>query len=69
MNSDNLIVPTITRKKGINGQIKQRSEDFIVCEKIDETHTLDPRIETHKLPGKKGLFLHFVIIKNNGIIK
>ncbi len=65
MNSDYLLVPTITRKEGINGKIKQRSEDFIVSEKIDETNTLDPRIGTYKLPGKKGLFLHFVLIKDN----
>ncbi|OLS32154.1 MAG: putative tRNA pseudouridine synthase D [Candidatus Heimdallarchaeota archaeon AB_125] len=65
MNSDSLLVPTITKSERVIGHIKHQSEDFIVCEKIDENHILDPRIETYNLPGKKGLFLHFVLIKNN----
>jgi len=60
-----LLVPTITKSERVIGHIKHQSEDFIVCEKIDENHILDPRIETYNLPGKKGLFLHFVLIKNN----
>jgi len=65
LNSDSLLVPTITKSERVIGHIKHQSEDFIVCEKIDENHILDPRIETYNLPGKKGLFLHFVLIKNN----
>jgi tRNA pseudouridine13 synthase len=65
LNSENLLVPSITTRDRIDGQIKSQSEDFIVSERIDKNHILDPRNESFNLPGKKGLFLHFVLVKNN----
>ena len=65
MNTASLLVPPITKGKRVDGRIKQLSEDFIVSEKIDDEHILNPRDESYNLPGKKGLFLHFVLVKNN----
>ncbi len=65
MNTASLLVPPITKGKRVDGRIKQLPEDFIVSEKIDDEHILNPRDESYNLPGKKGLFLHFVLVKNN----
>ena len=65
LNSENLLVSPKTTGKRIDGKIKQQSEDFVVCEKVDENIILDPRSDSFNLPGKKGLFLHLVLVKNN----
>jgi len=57
--------PRISSVARIGGEIKTLPEDFIVSEIIDETKTLSPFDETFCLPGKPGLFLHFVLIKND----
>ena len=54
-----------TTSEGIGGIIKQLAEDFVVGEIIDDHQILDPRSESFNLPGKKGLFLHFVLIKKD----
>lgn len=65
MNFLHLQVPSITNSKGIGGKIKQVPEDFIVGEIIENKQILDPRKEEFELPGRTGLFLHFVLIKRN----
>ncbi len=65
MSSSFLLTPAITKTEGIGGDIKQKSEDFIVGEITQDLEVLDPRNKTFKLEGKKGLFVHFVLIKNN----
>ncbi len=60
-----LLTPTITKSEKINGIIKQKPEDFIVGEIQQNLEMLDPREEAFKLEGKKGLFIHFVLVKNN----
>lgn len=65
MSSSSLLTPVITKTKGIRGVIKQKPEDFIVGEISQDFEILDPRGENFKLEGKKGLFTHFVLIKNN----
>ncbi|MBY8999515.1 MAG: tRNA pseudouridine(13) synthase TruD [Candidatus Heimdallarchaeota archaeon] len=63
--SSELLTPVITRSQGIGGKIKSYSEDFIVCEIIENNIKLDPREEEFELPGKPGLFLHLVLIKKD----
>ncbi len=60
-----LRVPSIIDSKGVGGKIKQIPEDFIVGEIIEDQQVLDPREDQFKLPGRTGLFLHFVLIKRN----
>jgi len=61
----NILRPTITQSMGIGGNIKQIPEDFIVSEIIENHQILDPRCNEFDLPGKPGLFLHFVLIKKD----
>ncbi len=63
--SSELLTPLITKSQGIGGKIKHFPEDFIVSEIIDKEHKLDPRAERIELPGKPGLFLHFVLVKKD----
>ncbi len=58
--------PCISKTDGIKGKIKEIPEDFIVSEITPEKEILDPQIE-HKgqLSGIEGLFLHFILVKNN----
>ena len=63
--SSELLTPSIIKSQGIGGKIKQFPEDFIVSEIIDKEHILDPRAERMELPGKPGLFLHFVLVKKD----
>lgn len=63
--SSKLLTPLITESQGIGGKIKHFPEDFIVSEIIDKEHILDPRVERIELPGKPGLFLHFVLVKKD----
>ncbi len=63
--SSELLTPLITKSQGIGGEIKHFPEDFIVSEIIDKEHKLDPRLEKIELPGKPGLFLHFVLVKRD----
>ncbi len=63
--SSELLTPSITKSQGIGGKIKHFPEDFIVSEIIDKEHKLDPRVESIELPGKPGLFLHFVLVKKD----
>ncbi|NPD88047.1 MAG: tRNA pseudouridine(13) synthase TruD [Asgard group archaeon] len=60
-----LQAPNIINSEGIGGKIKQKPEDFIVGEIIENQQVLDPRKEQFNLPGRTGLFLHFVLIKRN----
>ena len=64
MGSD-LLTPVITKKPRVNGIIKQKPDDFIVGEISKNLEILDPRAEDFKLEGRKGLFIHFVLIKYN----
>ena len=64
-NSSELLTPSITKSQGIGGKIKHFPEDFIVSEIIDQEHKLNPRVERIELPGKPGLFLHFVLVKKD----
>lgn len=64
-NSSELLTPSITKSQGIGGKIKHFPEDFIVSEIIDQKHKLNPRVERIELPGKPGLFLHFVLVKKD----
>jgi tRNA pseudouridine13 synthase len=59
------LTPFITKNEGIGGKIKQRTEDFIVGEIIDNDYILDPRMNNFELPGRKGMFLHFVLVKQD----
>jgi tRNA pseudouridine13 synthase len=63
--SSELLTPLITKSQGVGGEIKHFPEDFIVSEIIDKEHKLDPRVEKIELPGKPGLFLHFVLVKRD----
>ncbi|MCK5141667.1 MAG: tRNA pseudouridine(13) synthase TruD [Candidatus Heimdallarchaeota archaeon] len=63
--SSELLTPSITKSQGIGGKIKHFPEDFIVSEIIDKEHILDPRADRIELPGKPGLFLHFVLVKKD----
>ncbi|MHA1482082.1 MAG: tRNA pseudouridine(13) synthase TruD [Candidatus Heimdallarchaeaceae archaeon] len=63
--SSELLTPSITKSQGIGGRIKHFPEDFIVSEIIDKEHILDPRADRIELPGKPGLFLHFVLVKKD----
>ncbi len=63
--SSELLTPLITESQGTGGEIKHFPEDFIVSEIIDKEHKLDPRVERIELPGKPGLFLHFVLVKRD----
>lgn len=60
-------IPYVTSEQGIGGKIKVLPEDFIVGEVIKNTEKiiLDPRMSNFNLPGKKGLFIHGVLIKKN----
>jgi len=60
-----LLTPITTETQGIKGSIKRKPEDFIVGEITQNLEVLDPRLENYKLEGKSGLFLYFVLIKNN----
>ncbi|MCG3220238.1 MAG: tRNA pseudouridine(13) synthase TruD [Candidatus Heimdallarchaeota archaeon] len=60
-----LRVPSIINSEGVGGRIKQTPEDFIVGEIIEDQQILDPREDQFNLPGRTGLFLHFVLIKRN----
>ncbi len=57
--------PRISSTEGVNGQIKTLPRDFVVSEIIENGLVLSPFSNSFNLPGKKGLFLHFVLIKNN----
>ncbi len=59
------LTSNFTSSKGIGGKIKHLADDFVVGEIIEDHQILDPRSESFNLPGKPGLFLHFVLIKNN----
>ncbi|MCK4972887.1 MAG: tRNA pseudouridine(13) synthase TruD, partial [Candidatus Heimdallarchaeota archaeon] len=63
--SSKLLTPLITESQGIGGKIKHFPEDFIVSEIIDKEHKLNPCVEKIELPGKPGLFLHFVLVKKD----
>ncbi len=63
--SSELLTPSIIKSQGIGGKIKHFPEDFIVSEIIDKEHKLDPREDRIELPGKPGLFLHFVLVKRD----
>jgi len=65
LDPDRFLTQHITTTTGIGGRIKQVAEDFVVGEIINYHQILDPRSESFILPGKKGLFLHFVLIKND----
>jgi len=62
---ERFLTPPISTTKGIGGIIKTLPEDFVVSEMIEEDLKLDPRKEKFHLPGKPGLFLHFVLIKRD----
>jgi len=62
---ERFLTPPISTTKGIGGIIKALPEDFVVSEMIEEDLKLDPRKEKFHLPGKSGLFLHFVLIKRD----
>ncbi|MHA2357396.1 MAG: tRNA pseudouridine(13) synthase TruD [Candidatus Heimdallarchaeaceae archaeon] len=61
----NILRPIFTQSMGIGGEIKQKPEDFIVSEILENHQILDPRKDVFDLPGKTGLFLHFVLIKRD----
>ena len=65
MSSGFLLTPITTKSERITGIIKQRPEDFIVGEISQDLEKLDPRDDNFKLGGNKGLFIHFVLIKND----
>jgi len=58
-----LLTPYITKGEGIGGRLKQQAEDFVVGEIIDDDYILDPRLRDFELPSRKGMFLHFVLVK------
>ena len=59
------MTPFITKTEGIGGKIKQKAEDFVVGEIINDDYILDPRMNNFELPGRKGMFLHFVLVKQD----
>ena len=59
------MTPFVTKTEGIGGKIKQKAEDFVVGEIIEDNYILDPRINNFELPGRKGMFLHFVLVKQD----
>lgn len=60
-----LQTPKILDSEGIGGRIKQIPEDFIVGEIIENQQILDPREKQFEIPGRTGLFLHFILIKRD----
>lgn len=59
------MTPYVTKTEGIGGRIKLKAEDFVVGEIIDNNYILDPRKNDFELPGRKGMFLHFVLVKQD----
>ena len=59
------MTPFFTETEGIGGIIKQKAEDFVVGEIIEDGYILDPRMNNFELPGRKGMFLHFVLVKQD----
>ncbi len=60
-----LLTPFVTKTEGIGGEIKQEAEDFVVGEIIEDDYILNPRMNDFELPGRKGMFLHFVLVKQD----
>lgn len=57
--------PYVSKEKGLGGNIKHIPEDFTVGEILENNQVLDPEKMHFELPGKTGLFLHFVLWKKD----